>query len=110
MSIKVEIYGDCLPPRRSVAEVYRPQHLTFDNTFIGDERIEHRDVVIEWKGITFENAKEIVFWERAFQKALEQLVEETLIEGFLQTDKVAGEYYPFLPHHPHCLYPFESLG
>lgn len=89
MSIKVELHGDSLPDRRNVTDVFRPQLLTFDNTFIEDNTIEHKDVVITWKGISFAQATEIVFWEAAFRRALENLIEETLIEAFLKYDDEA---------------------
>ena len=95
MSVKVELHGDSLPIRRNVTEVYRPQLFTFDNTFIEDDTVEHRDVVITWKGISYVQAREICFWENAFRGALEYLIEETLLEAFMKVDKVAGECFDF---------------
>ena len=91
MSVKVQVYGDCFPNRNLVSDVFLPQLLYFDNTFIGDNAVEHRDVAVTWKGISVAHAKEIDFWEQAFKSALESVIEDKLIEEFMEVEKSASK-------------------
>jgi hypothetical protein len=84
MSISVEVSGTLLPRNRAVLDLYKPKLRSFD-TPNGD--IEHLDVVTTWKGLSINNALEIIFWERATKKALEHHVEEALVAMFFKRVK-----------------------
>lgn len=94
MSIQVEVFGDAFPQRSSTFDIYRPQLVRFehfdDTNDNGLGIVEHIDVVATWKGISHEQAIELIFWEKAFQKSLESLIEETLISDFFLVDHDAG--------------------
>lgn len=94
MSIQVEVLGDAFPQRSSTFDIYRPQLVRFepfdDAGDNGDNIARHLDVVTTWKGISHEQAIELIFWERALQKSLESLIEETLISDFFLIDHDAG--------------------
>jgi hypothetical protein len=90
MSINVEICGAGLPRRRAIVELYRPKLQSFDEFPMGQENIEHLDVVTTWKGLSSGHAHEILFWERATKAALESYVEETLIAMFVDKVKDIG--------------------
>ena len=93
MSIQVEVFGDAFPRRMSTFEVYCPNMVRFlDNR--DNNNIKHLDVVATWKGISHEQAVELLFWERAFQKSLESLIEETLVADFVQAELDAGAKFP----------------
>ena len=93
MSIQVEVLGDVFPRRPTTFEVYRPHMVHFLHNR-DNNGIEHLDIVATWKGISHEQAVELLFWERAFQKSLESLIKETLIADFVQADPDAGAKLP----------------
>ena len=88
MSIQVDVVGKAFPRRSSSFDIYRPQLVRFDDTT--DSIVEHLDVVTTWRGISHEHAIELLFWEQAFQKSLESLIEGTLISDFMAIEHDAG--------------------
>lgn len=94
MSIRVEVLGDAFPRRSSVSDIYLTQVVRFDDN--GDNVVKHLDVVATWKGLSYRQAVELIFWEQAFQKSLESLIETSLISDFTALEHDAGKLPRFL--------------
>ena len=88
MSIRVDVVGNAFPRRFSSFDIYCPQLVRFDDN--GNNIVQHLDVVTTWKGVSHEQAVELLFWEQAFQKSLESLIEGTLISDFTAIEHEAG--------------------
>ncbi|KAF2455521.1 hypothetical protein BDY21DRAFT_67194 [Lineolata rhizophorae] len=90
--VNLELSGVPLPRRLSAIEVFCPTHHKYDlaeqpicraapnNPVKKKEKIQYIDVVSTWKGLTTSRAYEVNFWETAFQRALEKVTKEHILE------------------------------
>jgi hypothetical protein len=89
MSISVNILDNSLPAWQSANDVFRPILTAFSPATVIDleyQTIHHIDVVQTWKGISVQQAEELLFWEDGFRQALQTVVEDYI----LHKSEVAG--------------------
>lgn len=83
MSITVDVRDDSIPHWLTDSSVYFPKHYRLDDySHHPDPSIQLVDVVETWKGLSPTYARELRFWQDAFNTAIAGLVEEALVESF----------------------------
>jgi hypothetical protein len=101
MPIAVHIIDSSLPLWQTASDVYRPILTAFPATDTIDldyQSIEHIDVVRTWKGMSLNQAEELLLWEDGFRQALQTSIENYILEksenAGVTTDQMETSKYP----------------
>lgn len=99
-SFRIELSGVAFSRRSSLLDVFCPHTQAYHTSGqisskspiiqSSDVNVDHLDISRTWKGISVAQAREVDFWENAFEAAIHSWVETTLLSDFDDSDRARG--------------------
>ncbi|KAF2201037.1 hypothetical protein GQ43DRAFT_48746 [Delitschia confertaspora ATCC 74209] len=101
LKLRIELTGLIEGDHQSIADVYYPTARR--SSTYNECPVHHLDVVSCWKGLSTQQASEILFWETLFKESLEELVLRDLLKASGESpscSEVIDINGPFMSHLP----------